>query len=93
MKSAKHKGALAAREAHSALLELQEMVESAAKSVHAAEFEAARVAIGGDKEDVSPAAPLESAAESLRSPSFEAAVAHARDKVEVALAFTKAAGK
>ncbi|HMD41036.1 MAG TPA: hypothetical protein VKH15_17245 [Candidatus Acidoferrum sp.] len=91
MKRSTHKGALAAREAHSALLELREMVESAAKRVHAAEFEAARMAIGG-KGEVSSETPLESAAESLRSPSFEAAVAQARDKVEVALAFTKAAG-
>ena len=92
MKKATPKGALAAREAHTALLELKEMVDSAAKRVHAAEFEAARVAVEG-QEEASPLTPLESAAESLRSPSFEAAVAEARDKVEVALAFTKAAGK
>jgi hypothetical protein len=91
MKQATHKGALAAREAHSALLELRAMVETAAKKVHAAEFEAARMAIGG-REAEPLLTPLQSAADSLRSPSFEAAVAQARDKVEVALAFTKAAG-
>jgi hypothetical protein len=91
MDKAAHKGALAAREAHSALMELKDMVETAAKKVHAAEFEAARVAVEG-KEVASTLTPLQAVAESLRSPSFEAAVAHARDKVEVALARTKAAG-
>jgi hypothetical protein len=91
MKQATHKGALAAREAHLALLELRAMVETAAKEVHEAEFQAAGVAIGGRGTDSSQTT-LQAAAESLRSPGFEAAVAQARDKVEVALAWTKAAG-
>lgn len=91
MNHAAHRRALAAREAHSALMELKDMVESAAKTVHAAEFEAARNALD-DSEVASTLTPLQAAAASLRSPSFEAAVAQARDKVEVALARTKAAG-
>jgi len=92
MNHAAHRRALAAREAHSALMELKDMVETAAKRVHAAEFEAARTAVDGKEEGLQPT-PLQAAAESLRSPSFEAAVAQARDKVEVALARTKAAGR
>jgi hypothetical protein len=85
MKLATHKGALAAREAHAALLELRAIVEAAVQKVHAAEFEAVRLAIGGQETEAS-LTPLQAAAESLRSPHFESAVSHARDKVETALA-------
>jgi hypothetical protein len=90
MKRAIHKGALATREAHGALLELRAIIEDAAQRVHAAEFEAVRLALAGEATDAAQK-PLQAAADTLRSPSFEAAVSQARDKMETALALHRSA--
>jgi hypothetical protein len=90
MKRATHKGALATREAHGALLELRAIIEATAQRVHAAEFEAVRLALAGEDTEAAQR-PLQAAVDSLRSPNFEAAVSQARDKIEKALAWHQSA--
>lgn len=73
--------ALVAREARLALLELRNLVDSAEQSIRTAERDAVGLAIGRThRGDLLGA--LRVAAESLRSPSFEAAFSQARAKAE-----------
>jgi len=64
MKRATNKGALATREAHRALLELRAIIEAAVQRVHAAEFEAVRLALAGETTDAAQE-PLQAAADTL----------------------------
>jgi hypothetical protein len=78
------KAALNAREAYSVLSHLKALVESAANTTRDAERKTVGLAIGhGQKED--PIEALRAATETLRSPSFEAAVSEARLKMETAV--------
>ena len=80
------KGALITREAHSALLDLKTLVDSVTDKIHAAELEAVGLAVG-HRQGADPLRMLRIAAETLRSPNFEAAISQARVKMETAVAW------
>jgi hypothetical protein len=82
----KQKAALITREARLALLDLKNLVDSAAEKIHAAELEAVGVAVG-HRQGADPLRALRGAADTLKSPDFEAAVSQARTKMETALAW------
>ena len=83
-------GALIAREAHSALLDLKKLVDTATETIHAAEIEIVGLAIG-HKQSGDPLQTLRTAAETLRSPNFEATILEARAKMATAAAWRFAA--
>jgi hypothetical protein len=63
---------------------LKNLVDSAAEKIHAAELEAVGVAVG-HRQGPDPLRALRVAADTLKSPNFEAAVSQARTKMEAAL--------
>ena len=73
--------ALAARDAHLALMELKQIVDDAAQATHAAELEAVHLAFlpqqGGDVRTA-----LRSVVNRLRSSNFETTLSEAREKLE-----------
>jgi hypothetical protein len=78
-------GAIVAREASSAIIELKALVDRTVEKVRAAERQAIGMAIGqweGDDALIM----FRIAAEDLRSADFETALAQARDKTQAALA-------
>jgi hypothetical protein len=78
------KQALAAREAHQALVELKKLVDEAAKTTHAAELESFHVAIHrGHHGDVQRT--LQDVVDLLESPTFDDVVSRAREKLEIAV--------
>ena len=72
---------IAAREAHSALLDLKNLVEDAARKIETAQREAIGLAIASTRDD-GPLSTLRAAVESLRSSAIESAVAEVRTKAE-----------
>jgi hypothetical protein len=77
------KRALAAREAHLALLDLKKVVDEATRTAHAAELEAVHLAVSpGLAGDIT--ATLQVVMENLRSTNFEAALARARESLQLA---------
>jgi hypothetical protein len=84
MNTEMRKRALAARDAHLALLDLKRVVDEAAQSTHAAELEAVHWAIsprpGGDI-----SSPLRDVLERLMSASFEALLSRARQSLQTAM--------
>jgi hypothetical protein len=82
--------ALTARDAHLALLELKQLVDSATKKIHCAELEmvGAAIARSGTHD---PVRNLRAAADALQSPAFEAAISQARTKMSHAVACQAAA--
>lgn len=86
MASAKmQKAALITRDAHSALLDLKKLVDSATQNIHLAELETVGLAVGNlqGKDALNT---LRTAAETLRCPDFDAALSQARDKIAAAVA-------
>jgi chaperone required for assembly of F1-ATPase len=83
--------ALTARDAHLALLELKQLVDSATKNLHSAELEIVGAAIAQTQAH-DPLKNLRAVAESLHSPAFEAAISHARAKMKNAVARHAPAG-
>jgi hypothetical protein len=85
MNTEMQKKALAAREAHFALLDLKKFVDEVTETTHAAELEAVHLAIsprsGGDITTV-----LRGVMENLGSTNFESAPARARESLQVAMA-------
>jgi len=83
MNAEMQKRALAARDAHLALLELKKLVEDAAQATHDAEFEAIHLAIdarrSGDVRTI-----LRVIMDRLSSAKFETALSQAREKLETA---------
>jgi hypothetical protein len=79
------KAALVTREAYQAVLELKQLVDSATKKVHTAELETVGQAVGSSQQEDA-LRTLRTAAESITSPNFDAAVAQARLKIETAVA-------
>jgi hypothetical protein len=82
--------ALRARDAHLALLELKQLVDTAATKLRSAEREIVGAAIARS-EAHDPIKNLRAIAETLHSPAFEAAISHARTKMSHAVAFQAAA--
>ena len=76
--------ALITRDARTALLNLKRLVDTAAEKVRVAERESVGVAIGRQGGD-DPLKTLQDAAETLRSPNFEAAVSAVREKMQTAV--------
>jgi hypothetical protein len=74
--------AMITRDAHTALLNLKGLVDTATEQIRAAERESVGIAIGREG---NPLKTLQSAAETLRSPNFEAAVSAVREKMETAV--------
>jgi hypothetical protein len=78
------KRALAARDAHIALLDLKRVVDEATRSTHAVELEAVHLAIsprpGGDI-----SSPLHEILECLRSTNFEQILNKARQSLQAAM--------
>lgn len=78
------KQALAAREAHIALLDLKRIVDKATRTAHAAELETASRAVRathGHETSSSPSIEMEN----LRNLDFEPTISHAREKLQSAL--------
>jgi hypothetical protein len=76
--------ALAAREAHMALLELKQVVEEAARTTHCVELEAVHLAVNSRRtDDIS--SKLRSVLERLASADFEAALSKARQSLQLAM--------
>jgi len=76
--------ALAARYAHMALLDLQRVVEEAARTTHCLELEAVHMAVSSRRtEDLS--SKLRSVLDRLTSADFEAALAKARQSLQMAM--------
>jgi hypothetical protein len=84
MNTEMQKRALAAREAHVALLDLKRVVDEAAQTTHAAELEAVHLAISprpaGDITNT-----LRGVMDNLGSPSFETALARVRESLQLAM--------
>jgi len=79
------KRALAARDAHMALLDLKKVVEDATRTTHCVELEAVHLAVTATRtEDIS--AKLRSVFDQLGSAEFEAALAKARHSLQLAMA-------
>ncbi len=83
------RGALAARDAHLALLDLKRLVDEAAQKTHAAELDAVGMAIS-TREDRDIRTKLSTVMDHLRSPDFEAALSQVREKLEAAISTVSA---
>jgi hypothetical protein len=82
MNSKMQKRALAAREAHIALLDLKRVIEEAAQTAQDAEFEAAHLAIGRRTDgDITPK--VRKVLDRLAS--FEATLVRARESLQIAM--------
>jgi hypothetical protein len=77
------KKALAARDAHMALLELKRLVDAAAETTHAAEFEAIQLAISSS-ESAKVTTTLQVVMDQLKSANFDTALSQALEKLEAA---------
>jgi hypothetical protein len=76
--------AFAAHDAHEALLVLKEVVDEAAKTIHAAELESFSLAIRQvENNDVRMT--LQSVAALLQSPDFDVVLLEVREKLEIAI--------
>ena len=78
------KRALAARDAHSALLDLKKLVDEAARTTHAAELEAIGLAISR-RQHCDICETLRLVVERLRSHNFETTLMQAKEKLEIAI--------
>jgi hypothetical protein len=88
MNRVKPKQAFAAREAHEALLVLKEVVDDAAKTIHAAELESFYLATNQDESDAENDVvrrTLQNVAERLQSPDIEVVLLEVREKLEIAI--------
>jgi hypothetical protein len=88
MKRGKPKRAFAARDAHEAVLVLKEVVDEAARTLHAAELESFSLAISRDENDGENDVvrrTLQNIAERLQSPDIEAVLLEVREKLEIAI--------
>jgi len=78
------KQALAAREAHEALLELKKIVDEAANTTHTAELESFCLAVKREQ-GASVRRILETVTERLKSPDFDEILSMVREKLESAV--------
>ena len=84
MKTEMERTALAARDAHLALVDLRKLVDEAARTTHAVELEAVHLAISS-KPIGDIASMLASAVERLGSTDFEASLNRARQSLRIAI--------
>ena len=85
-----HRGALITREAYMALLDLKSMIEVATEKAHVAGLDSAGMTVS-PKPLGDPLRALKVASETLQSPAFESAIAQARSKIDMAVAWHKEA--
>ena len=78
------KQALAAREAHEALIELKKLVDEAAKVTHEAELESFHAAINRDRDNTVRRS-LQNVIERVKSQDFDRAILVVREKLQAAL--------
>jgi len=84
MNTIMRKRALAARDAHLALLDLKKLIDEAIRTIHAAELEAVHLAISaGPRGDISSS--LQDVLERLGSANFEATLERVRKSLQLAL--------
>jgi hypothetical protein len=84
MNSDMQRRALAARQAHEALLDLKRVVEEAARTTHSVELEAVHLAVSSRRtDDIS--SKLRTVLEQLASADFEATLAKARLSLQMAM--------
>ena len=76
--------ALAARDAHMALLDLKKVVEEAARTTHCVELEAVHLAVNSRRTDEI-SSKLRAVLERLASADFEASLAKARQSLQMAM--------
>jgi hypothetical protein len=79
--------ALITRDAHTALLNLKNLVDTATEQIRVAERESVGIAIGRHQDGEDPLKTLQTAAETFRSPNFEAAVSAVREKMDTAVSW------
>jgi len=84
MNSDMQRRALAARDAHEALLDLKRVVEEAARTTHCVELEAVHLAVSSRRTD-DIFSKLRSVLEQLVSADFDAALAKARQSLQMAM--------
>jgi hypothetical protein len=84
MNTEMQKRALAARDAHLALLDLKKVVDEAAQSTHAVELEAVHLAIS-PRPGADISSPLRDVLERLGSANFEAILSRARQSLHTAM--------
>jgi hypothetical protein len=84
MNTEMQKRALAARDAHLALLDLKRVVDEAAQSTHAVELEAVHLAIS-PRPGADISSPLRDVLERLGSANFEAILSRARQSLQTAM--------
>jgi hypothetical protein len=77
-------GALITRDAGTAIMELKKFVDRAAEKLRVAERETVGAAIS-DRHGENPLQTLRDAADALQSPNFEAALMHAKEKMQSAM--------
>lgn len=85
MNSDMQRRALAARDAHMALLDIQRVVEEAARTTHCAELEAVHLAVSSKRTGGDISLKLRSVLQRLASADFEAALAKARQSLQTVL--------
>jgi hypothetical protein len=79
--------ALITRDAHTALLNLKNLVDTATEQIRVAERESVGIAIGQHQQGEDPLKTLQTASETFRSPNFEAAVSAVREKMDTAVSW------
>ena len=84
MNSEMQKRALAAREAHEALIDLKRVVEEAARTTHAAELEAVHLAIDS-KGPGEITTKVRTVIDRLKSPAFDGALRRALQSLQTAI--------
>ena len=84
MNAEMQKRALAARDAHQALLDLKKVVDEAAQTTHAAELEAVHLAIS-PKEGGEISTAIKVVVERLGSVNFEATLTKVRESLQTAM--------
>jgi hypothetical protein len=84
MNTEMQKRALAARDAHLALLDLKRVVDEAAQSTHAVELEAVHLAIS-PRPGADICSPLRDVLERLGSANFDAILSRARQSLQTAM--------
>ena len=81
-----HKGALVTREAYLALLDLRSIVEAAVEKAHTAGLDTAGLTVS-PQPNGDPLGALRIASQTLQSETFDSALADARTKIEIAMAW------
>lgn len=86
-----HKGALITREAYLALLDLQSLIETAVEKAHTAGLDSVGLTVS-QQPTGDPLHALRIASQTLEAATFESALAEARAKIQMAMAWHRESG-